>query len=210
VEKKGCVVCNGEIGDYEMAKKRIASCDVIIAADGGYRHLQAMGIVPDAIVGDMDSIGDDFQPETDEIEIIRFPEKKDETDAQLAVEIAFNRGCKDVILVGAVGGRVDHFLGNMSLLTKYPGRLSIVDEDAMLIVADAAHPFEFRAKPTSVVSLIPVPFAKQVTTEGLQYALLKQDMTSGTRGISNVLRGSRGKVRLEGGLLLVYVDRWRA
>lgn len=202
----GCVVCNGEIRDHVWAKARIATCDLVIAADGGADHLRAMEIVPNLIVGDMDSLREEFWISEVTIEKAIFPKDKDKTDAELAVELAFERGCNFVFLIGASGGRLDHCMGNISLLSKFPGRLAMVTSDATLVAVDRSEKCRLHGEPGARVSLIPFPLAEQVTTTGLQYALAKQDLLPGTMGISNTLVLSEGCVRVGEGILLVYME----
>jgi len=201
---KGCVVCNGEIRDYAWAKAQIADCDLLIAADGGARHLRKMNLTPQVIIGDMDSI--DLATPDNDVEQLRFPEAKDKTDGELAVELALERGCDEVVLYGAAGGRLDHFMGNVSLLTKFPGRLVIRTREATLAVVDRQKEYVIHGKPGAIVSLIPFPITERVTTSGLAYALISQDLLPGTRGISNVLQADEACICVGGGLLLVYVE----
>lgn len=203
---KGCVVCNGKIRDLVWARTQISACDLVIAADGGANHLNAMDIVPHVVVGDMDSLGELPYLPDQKIEQIRFPREKEKSDAELAAELAFERGCDFVSLIGAVGGRLDHFLGNVSLLSKYPGRLAIVTSDATLVTVDRSEKCRLYGEPGARVSLIPFPVAEQVTTTGLQYSLVKQDLLPGTKGISNSLSQPKGCVCVSEGLLLVYVE----
>ena len=85
--------------------------DYIIAADGGYRHAQALGITPHAILGDFDSLG--FVPEEAEV----FPVEKDDTDAMLAVRHGLEKGCKTFYIYGGMeGDRADHTVANLQTL----------------------------------------------------------------------------------------------
>ncbi len=204
---KGCVICNGDIRDYAWASARIAACDLVIAANGGSDHLRAMGLAPHVIIGDMDS-GDAAARAADaNIEQIRFPREKDKTDGELAVDLAFARGCDQVLLLGAAGGRLDHFLGNVGLLAQYPGRLTMETHDATLAAVDQHREYVVRDDLGATVSLIPFPRGERVTTSGLKYPLSGQDLLPGTRGISNVLSAPEARIGVGGGLLLVYVER---
>ena len=203
---KGCVVCNGDIRDYEHAKEQILECELVIAADGGANHLRTMGLIPNVLIGDMDSLRTPSWPEKEKIEQICFPQDKDKSDAELAVELALERGCDFVSLIGATGGRLDHMLGNVSLLAKFPGRIALVDGEETLVAVDSSEKCVLQGQSRATVSLIPFPLAKQVTTTGLRYSLMKQDLLPGTKGISNSLEQSKGCVCVNGGLLLVYVN----
>ena len=114
----GIIVCSGSITDYALIEKYFEKADLIICADGGANHLRKLGKLPDILVGDFDSIseGDLDLLLAANVEIVRFPSEKDATDTQLAVQLAMDRGCDEVILLGAAGTRLDHTLANVFLL----------------------------------------------------------------------------------------------
>ena len=85
---------------------------VILCADSGLRHAKALGISPDWVLGDFDSSSE--QPEGESV--LRYPPEKDDTDTQSTLNLAIRRGAKNILILGATGGRLDHFIGNMGLL----------------------------------------------------------------------------------------------
>ncbi len=203
---KACIVCNGEIDDYAWAASRVMDCDLLIAADGGADHLHKMGIMPHVIIGDMDSITSAAVENAKGVERISFSKEKDKTDAELAVALAIDRGAGSIELWGAAGGRLDHTLGNISLTAKYAGKIKIRTTGTTLEAVGHRQKCRITALPGSVVSLIPFPTARGVTTEGLKYSLKKEDLSSGTRGISNLLCLSDATISVGGGLLLVIIE----
>ncbi len=86
--------------------------DLLIAADGGYEHVLKLGLVPDILIGDFDSL--DELPK--DIKTLRYPVEKDETDMFLAYKIGTQKGCREFMIYGGVGGREDHTFANYSLL----------------------------------------------------------------------------------------------
>lgn len=88
--------------------------DLVIAADSGYANAQALGITPSVALGDFDSYDADALPER--IKKVSFPPKKDFTDSQLAVEYAIEEGCREIVLIGGLSGRLDHTLSNLAIL----------------------------------------------------------------------------------------------
>jgi len=108
--KKACIFCNGQLSNPAKVKQIAKDCDLLIAADGGAKYFVDIGLIPQVIIGDMDSVNDDMWKNNRGIEHIRYPEAKDKSDAELAVEYALEHGCKQVILVAATGGRLDHTL----------------------------------------------------------------------------------------------------
>lgn len=202
----GCVIANGEIRDAARARDRVRRFDLVIAADGGADYLNAWGITPHVIIGDMDSLNPEAWSNDAGIEFIRHPEEKDKTDAELALDLALERGCVRVSFFGALGGRLGHTLGNIALAARHPGRVEIVSEASILTAVDGSTPLSFRGEPGSLVSMIPFPRAENVRTDGLKYPLENDTLSAGTRGISNVLTHGSGWIRIGGGLLLVDVE----
>lgn len=94
--------------------ERPAPTDLVIAADAGWNNACRMGVTPSLLVGDFDSLG--RLPEPDGIEVVRVPAEKDDTDTQLAVRIALERGATEILLIGGMSGRVDHTLSSLAVL----------------------------------------------------------------------------------------------
>ncbi|GAE86853.1 thiamine diphosphokinase [Acetivibrio straminisolvens] len=114
------IVCNGSIIDYSYHKKFFEEADFIVCADGGALHLQRLGIKPDVLLGDFDSIEDkhlEYYKEQN-VEIFKFPSEKDMTDTELAVDTVIDKGYKDIVIIGGTGTRLDHTLSNIFCLSK--------------------------------------------------------------------------------------------
>mgnify|MGYP006305911129 CR=1 FL=1 len=199
---------NGELRGAERARELTTAGDLRIAADGGARHLWKLGLKPHVVIGDMDSLDHSLWENDPSVERIAASSDKDKTDAELAVDLAFERGCYQVTLFAATGGRLDHTLGNVSLVAKYPGRVAIVDGDATLVAIDNTRKFRLHGTPGSVVSLIPFGRSvEKVTSIGLRYPIEKEDLTVGTRGISNRLSAHESCTCVAEGLLLAYAEQ---
>ena len=129
--KKCVVIGGGDLTATDRLLKKISDTDYIICCDSGYLHAQALGITPDLIVGDFDSMQ---KPETD-IETILLPCEKDDTDSFFAVKTALSRGFDCFLLLGMTGGRFDHTLAAVSIL-EYLEKHSAVGEicDGMLTI----------------------------------------------------------------------------
>lgn len=208
----GIVVCGGSIMDYENIGKYFEKADLIICADGGASHLGKLGILPDILIGDFDSIGErDFNSILDAgAEVVRFPVEKDATDTQLAVQLAIDRGCDEVILLGAIGTRLDHTMANVFLLK------ILLEAGIKGIIADEHNEIEMinrNIKLTRVknvkISLVPVGGkVTGVTTEGLYYPLRNATLEFGTTwGVSNEFAEDTASVTIKDGLLLVIKAR---
>lgn len=205
---KACIWTNGELQHAQKARQESADADIVIAADGGARHLEQLGLKPHVIIGDMDSIKDSLWRQDSSIERISFPREKDKTDTQLAIDLAFERGCSQITLLAATGGRIDHTLGNVALTAKYPGRVAIVEGNMTLVAIDKSRKCRLKGSVGDRISLI--PFGESVTgvrATGLQYHIEKEDLKVGTRGICNKLNAESACICISSGVLLVYSEQ---
>ncbi|MBT7483683.1 thiamine diphosphokinase, partial [Candidatus Peregrinibacteria bacterium] len=119
MSKRAIIFINGDLPNLDAACKTIRDDDFIIAADGGTRHALTLGLLPSVVIGDLDSLDSVNWHVLDEnrVEIIEYPQDKDETDLELALAYAIDSGYKQIRLIAALGGRLDQTLGNLSLLT---------------------------------------------------------------------------------------------
>lgn len=190
---------------------------MVIAADGGARHAPGLGLMIDAWVGDGDSLGAEGLAELRAagVAVAMSPTDKDESDTELAVVAAVEAGATRLTILGALGGgRLDHALANLGLLT-LPSLAAIdariVSDTARIRVLSAPSPAGDPVMATldgrigDVVSLFPVGDpANGVTTDGLRFALSDATLLPGrTRGLSNVRMAARATVAIASGRLLV-------
>ena len=212
------IFANGELPDLESARALLRSEDYLIAADGGANHLLKMGILPEIVFGDLDSIDEDvlFDLTSADVEIMQYSEDKDETDIELALRYAVELQPTSVLIVGALGGRLDQTLANLSILTDptLPAldiRLDDGLEETFFCRASAAkgRQVEVRGRSGDIVSLIPWNGPVEgIVTEGLQWPLYGETLfPSKSRGVSNVMLSDTASVKIEKGLLLVVHRR---
>ncbi|MFA4917399.1 MAG: thiamine diphosphokinase [Syntrophales bacterium] len=180
----------------------------VICADGGARHLQSLGLIPDAIIGDMDSLSSDDEKYFEELgsRIIRYPGKKDETDTQLALEYALEMNPEEVWVFGALGGRIDHTLANISLLVlgaKRNIKIKLIDEWCEVSVVTG--PIVIEGEAGQTVSILPLSsVVTGINLEGFEYPIKDGTMEIGKPyGVSNRLIGNRGVISIDSGYLLV-------
>lgn len=209
---KAVIVCNGTINDYEEIKKYIVPDDYIISVDGGARHLRNMGIAPSVLLGDFDSVNsEDLRFFSDKgIEVYRFPEEKDMTDSELAIERALEAGADEIVFIGALGSRADHSIANIFLLKKMLDagvKACIIDEKNELRMFRES--FEISRKKGYKLSLIPISDkVTGVSTRGLKYVLNNATMALGTSwGVSNEFSGDIAGVSIGEGILLVCISK---
>jgi thiamine pyrophosphokinase len=214
----GLVFANGDLNDGPAVRAALdaPAPRIVIAADGGLRHALALDLVPDVVIGDMDSVDPALldQAEQRGAEIDRFPVDKDETDLELALLFAVRRGCESIRVVGGTGDRLDQTLGNMYLLA-LP---ALSDRDVRLVSGKQttwlARPGEIviDGQPGDTLSLLPLSAeATGVETHGLKYPLRQETLVFGSaRGMSNVLLEHEARLTFESGLLLIIHTSGRA
>jgi thiamine pyrophosphokinase len=201
---------NGPISDLQAAGAVVRAGDFLVAADGGLHHLQALGLCPHVLIGDLDSIG---PAEAEAVlaaggRVERFPARKDQTDLELAVRLARAEGATDLLIFGALGGRWDQTLANLLLLAHPDFRsihLRLMDGNQQIYLIQQETVIEGR--PGDTVSLISLQGdAHGITTRGLEYPLQRGSLSFGsTLGVSNVLVDSQGVVAVEDGLVACIV-----
>ncbi|HEX7620848.1 MAG TPA: thiamine diphosphokinase [Anaerolineales bacterium] len=202
------IFVNGHLPDLEQVRRLIRPADIFLAADGGTRHALALGLVPSLVIGDLDSLNDEDRRtlEAARTEIRRYPSNKDETDLELALHYGVETGFDQILIVAALGDRLDQTLGNLALLTgsSLAGLDVRVDdgvEQAWFVRTNAT----VEGNPGDIISLIPWGGeVTGITTDGLRWPLRDETLQPHkTRGLSNELIGETASISLKSGLLLV-------
>lgn len=206
------IFANGKVPELESARRLIQTGDVIIAADGGSQHILALGLLPSIIIGDLDSLSPDDRRrlEAQPVEIQQHSRDKDETDLELALHYACTGGYREILVVGALGGRLDQTLGNLSLLTNPEfSALNIRLDDGVEEAFITRDRCLVHGKPGDILSLI--PWRGEVCcvcTEGLHWPLRNETLfPEKTRGISNEMENETATISQKSGLLLVIHHR---
>ncbi|OGO33011.1 MAG: thiamine diphosphokinase [Chloroflexi bacterium RBG_16_54_18] len=184
--------------------------DLLIAADGGARHCLEKGLHPAYVVGDMDSLDSDQVAclESQGAQFVRYPSRKDQTDLELAVDLAQYLGYSEILILGALGARWDQTIANILLPAARPNlRITLVDGDQEIHLLRTGEQIRLPGKPGDIVSLIPLAgTAAGIRTRNLEYSLEGEDLLIGsTRGVSNVMTAAPVIVELVEGLLLCIV-----
>lgn len=186
----------------------------IIAVDGGVEYAKEMGILPNLIVGDFDTLDRVVLQEYKEkgIEHIVYPEEKDYTDSHLAVEIAINKQPSKITMVAGTGSRMDHTLGNIGLLfmaLKQGITMEIVDQKNKICMIDKEHSIKREMLFGKYISLLPyTECVSGITLDGFRYPLKNETLSLGqSRGISNELEAEEGKITIKTGILLVIESK---
>jgi len=204
---KRCVIIGGaDISRYDIIKGYLKPDDFIICCDSGLKHRKGLGIQPNLIIGDFDSHENPNLP----VETIVLPREKDDTDTVYAAKEGIKRGFRDFLLLGVIGGRLDHSLGNVSILLYL---------DSLKLSAKAVDDYSEMEIVSANTAYIPDSFpyfsllniagsATGITIKSAKYPLTDGEITCDYQyGISNeVLKGTTAEVRLtQGRLLLVKV-----
>jgi thiamine pyrophosphokinase len=193
----------------------ISSADWLVAVDGGADTLARMGVTPQMLVGDLDSISPQTRADLEAggVEMVMLPEAKDETDTEAALRMVVERGADDIVVFGALGGpRLDHLVGNLLLLTSpwlADRRVRLVDNSHEAFLAHRRAVIS--GSVGDIVSLLPLtPEVQGVTTGGLLYVLSNATLHQATtRGVSNVMTGPEARVTHGDGRLLIVHYRGR-
>ena len=206
---RAVVFVNGDIADYGALSRWLRADDYRIAADGGARHLEALGLTPDVIVGDLDSIDPSLLARLrgQGAAVEKHPAAKDATDLELALERAVRDGAREILLFGAVGGRLDQTLANLLILAQqnWTVPFAIVEGDQFARVLHGRQSVTLTGPTGGYVSAVALSEeVTGVTYQGLEYPLQNATLRLGsTRGVSNTLASSPAQISIESGILLV-------
>lgn len=203
------IIANGNLQPLDQDIIRRNSADLLIAADGGGKHCLSVGVIPDLVIGDFDSLSEQNLntlmaqgADTD-----KHPISKDETDLELALHESIARGADRIQVYGALGDRWDMNLGNLLLLAHPALQKAQIEliwgyQCVTLIKPNSKH--QIQGSPGDIISLIPIQGdAEGIRTEGLEYPLRDERLLFGaTRGVSNILINHKASVSLNKGFLI--------
>lgn len=209
---RAVIFANGRLSHPEADRARLRPGDWILAADGGLHNARRLGATPAVVIGDLDSIDprDVKALEASGVTLLRHPERKDETDLELALAHAVQQGVEEILVLGALGDRWDQTLANALLLASpllEGTRAWLADGDQRMTLLRGGQSLNLDAAPGTPLSLLPLGGdAQGVRTHGLEYPLHGDTLHfAATRGISNTLLGHSATIELTQGLLLVIL-----
>jgi thiamine pyrophosphokinase len=202
--KRALVIANGEPPKKARLQALLRESTVVYCADGGANVALKLGIVPDAILGDLDSIHAETL-----VKFQKVPTHQDSddetTDLEKAIAWAIKRKYDHIIVIGASGKRLDHTIGNLGVLAKfYPDAvIRFVDDFGELTYVGREVTFDARKGET--ISLIPLSRCEGIVTDGLRYVLNGETLELGVReGTSNTVISSPVAIRVKKGHLLLF------
>ena len=206
---KYLIVCGGKTDkEFGLNEIKTDGIDAIIAADSGMDFLYENGVTPDIIVGDFDSATTkalEFFERKGQTEIHRLNPIKDDTDTEYAIRLAISEGARSIVLLGATGSRIDHVLGNISLLgigLESGTDISIIDTNNRIRMAD---------KPVTIeksVSLIAVTDDNEVSLRGFKYPVTDYSFDRFTSlGISNEIIDDHAVIDIHRGKFIIIESK---
>lgn len=208
---KTFIICNGEITDYKYCRNLIKKGDFIICADGGTRHAYNMELMPNLIMGDLDSSQISYIEyyKSQGVKIIKYPRDKDKTDTHICVLHALEFS-NEIILLGALGSRLDHSLANISLLKlglKNNIPISIEDYQNQVFLIDNS--IKIKGKLGEFFSLLPLSERVDgLLVKGAQYELSDAEMSIGNPfGVSNIFLDEEVFISIKKGYLIIIKSR---
>lgn len=199
---RAVIIGSGSISDCEYIKSKLNEDDYVICADGGYDHAVRLGVEPDILIGDFDSVSE--LPKASEK--IEYPARKDFTDGELAVKYAVEHGFDEVLMLGMTGDRADHTITDILLLTQCKSGCVIDDNNEIYLLRDSVTVY---GNAGDTVSIVPVGGdVCGVTTKNLEYPLCDETLYFGeSRGVSNVMTAELCTITAKSGMGLVIKVR---
>ena len=207
--KRAALFLNGTWAEPDRLPLRPGRGDLIACADGGADYALKLGLAPDLLIGDMDSVSEFALNSCREkgTELMCFPADKDKSDMELALEQLWQRGLTRIALYGALGGRIDHELTNLSVAAHFAGQgpqITLVDDDCLGYLLHGPAKLELEGQPGETLSLVPLSTQVQgVNLSGVKWPLSAATLYFGSsRAISNQFAMSRVQIDLSCGDLL--------
>lgn len=199
----------GDLGNPRDLAAYLADADYIIAVDGGAEHCRSLGLVPDLLLGDLDSISPATLAhlEAQGVEIERHPPRKDATDLELALDRAASRDGSRIVLLAALGGRWDMSFGNILTASRPTYRhhhLTLLGSNCTMDILHPGKPFTIEGPIGERVSLLALHGdAHGITLEGFEYPLNNATLSTGSSlAMSNLLLTTPAAISLTQGVLL--------
>lgn len=196
------IIANGDLEDLEFHRHIIKKTDKIICADAGANHADILGVIPDYIIGDMDSVRkkvlEKFRKKGTKIMV---DPNQDKTDLELAIKFASEKNPEEIIILGAISKRLDHTLANLLCLKKIKCKAKIIDDkNEIITVTDF---IDIKGKKDDIISIIALTEVKGLTYQGLRWKVKDLNVKSGWFGICNRLKKDKAKITLKKGEIVV-------
>ncbi|CAA9573441.1 MAG: Thiamin pyrophosphokinase [uncultured Truepera sp.] len=206
---KALVLAGSDIVVTDMLESLCRVADFVVAADSGVRHAAALGVVPDLIVGDFDSAREADLELYPEVPHRAHPPRKDALDLELALTEATARGAAELLIVGALGGRLDQTLAALLIAARYreTHRVTLHSGDAAAYPLKAGEVLSLELAPGQTFSVLSLAPVSTISLGSASYPLARAELPFGVGlGVSNEVLTSPLSVTLHGGSALLLVD----
>jgi thiamine pyrophosphokinase len=203
---QAAIFLNGNHPSLRLVRKLIRKDCLIIAADGGANFLYAKKIKPHVIIGDMDSLSvDSFEYfRGQDVEFIKIGEQET-TDFEKSLNYCRTMEIKEVLVLGATSTRPDHSMNNFSVMKRFSGKMNLKMFTDEYEIFYAKKKTEFQYKKNETLSMIAMPKAIGVSTKGLKYKLIEEDLEFGVReGTLNESVSENISISFKSGTLLIF------
>ena len=204
-KQRALLVVNGELTREQLARVDAGEFETVICTDGAAGKLMRMGLRPHVVVGDLDSLAAQGTALPPSVSCLHRPSQA-VNDLEKALMYCQEQGFQQVVVIGVGGGRLDHAINNLSVLSRYDRIFHLEIHDACSRIFIVRRSWQRTVAPGQLISLIPIGRVEGVTTRGLQYPLKDEPLVFGWReGLSNVASEPEVKITLKSGLLIVFL-----
>ena len=204
-ERNALVICNGEVLSKKAIAPLLLTGPFIVCADGGANKARKLGVRPDVIIGDLDSITPAVRESFSNVRTIHV-ESQNSTDLEKVLDYLVKHRYRSAVVVGAMGGRPDHSLSNLSILKKYHNRIRLLFSDSSCDVQIVDRRIMFASEIGSIISLLPLGRCEGIMTSGLEFSLHNETLELGVReGTSNRVVSSPVTISVKKGSLLLFI-----
>ena len=204
---RALIVANGDPPSTALLKSLAGRADLVVAADAGLDKALAAGLHVDAVVGDFDSVSAEARAQLPS-EAFHHQTELDSTDLEKAVAFCIERGCDAIDIAAASGGRADHALANLSVITRFRGKARVAVIDDQFEISLVEHRETIDAPPGTVISLVAIGRCTGITTQNLRWDLSDYTLEFSPLGIHNEVARPTATVEVATGDLLLFRGRW--
>jgi len=209
--KTALVFLNGNYSSIQMPSDYFSKDSFVICADGGTQLALRYKIIPNVIIGDLDSLPKDVKKKLESYptKFISYPREKDYADGELAIQYAVDAGYKNLVVFGVLGDRLDHLISNINQYVLLSKKLQLAVVEAQSTTHFIYDDITINGSIGDEVSLIPLKtHCEKVTTKNLKYPLNNETLFFGsTRGVSNVMQTKVAKISVKKGVLMTVHRR---
>lgn len=206
-KEKAYIFLNGQMDLTSKMYRELSKDGHIYCADGGTEHCLKLGLVPREVWGDFDSLSSEKVKELEEsgVKLKKFSSEKDFTDGELLLEYVHSKGYNYIYILGGLGGRLDHELTNINLISKYKNVYILSEKELVFFVQKK---YTFINNVGKTISFIPFSNSvEDLNLRGFKYPLNNYKLLRGdSRCLSNIILEERAEVELKSGMLLCVIN----